>query len=1331
MANQFQSVTAPAGNGVGAAVDFSSYGANKTIIVAGQWSLEPTVNIEINNDPGQAASWQSIATFQGSGKVSIDVACYWIRARVSNFRGGQAPVISVGGTSAGALFATLVATAGDGAGADVDTSALGIFKTVQVSDAFRGSTIIEISNDGGFTWSQMMAFSAPGSQSALFIAERMRVVRNGVPLLAPGLPIINVGACDNVSGGGGGGIEFDNPITPPALASGTTNNYEPTGLDATNWIRQAVNADSSTLSGLAAPNAGGKVMMIENLGPSALILENEATTSDPENRFTTLNGADIVLGVMGSATLVYNEATERWNVFTVVQTQAFVNVRDFGATGDGTTDDRPFILMAVVYAIFLGVPLYFPSGRYWISKYIELPSNRALEIYASGSATVKWPSDNPLVVADGFATSDEMARSAFVCKYGQNVTIRGLCGEGGNSHDLDLNLGSFFYASNCVRPVLTGCTVTGGSALFVQDSQAATNGTGDSIAVNAGIVTLTDAAGSFKAGHVGLQITLAGMTNPQNNGPRIIRSVISATQVTYEDAYAVAETSSFRWEVDDSDHGAVVTLNHSRNQRGSIRCGHDYLIKGNLIERPTDTLDMTGIGGTISIAGTTVTLTDPRARWPVAIVGKMIRISGATSAGNNSGGANPLAWRITARPSATTLQFTNASGVAEGFTGNWWIANGDQAGLGNGVGALSRTGDIVTMTVSANCFTAAHVKQAVRIALATTPGNNGIFTIASVPAPNQVTFENTDGASEDFSGVWSVDSFDRSGGSNAPNGSTHAIYIQSGSTGRNNGKVVNNTIKGARTTGVKDSGSAAALRNLEIIGNTFVECGEAATHGADDSQEHSAWLFANNTVIDCGTQRAGASQAHGVSILGSRGNTIIGNLFHFTRNAIGSVDGNGISAVSIIHGSRYIPRGSQPLEDVLITKNKFTCDAANTSRGGIATFAISMTDVGTRAKWGINTATLTKSGSTMTLNDPDSDFHPSDAGKSITIVFAPHGGNNGTFTIVTANGSSLTYVNAGGTGGGVSAGTYRIPDHAGHRAGSLTIDGNIIDTVANSAVQTLRCVGSDVVGNTISNGTVNFDDDCNPRVRGTRFSGMYTQNAIVRYNAGCSWPILEHDNTVTNPALGTVGNYGVAVGQSSTPIDHPLLGRSGIIAATETFQQMLVPYGANWVDGDPVAVTGTTYLFKTVITDALTQFNSKASLIALIAAQADHDCVEFGTTLSVGIPTGHLLITKTTGGGADGDLTFSASPLNPQACPYLRNDSTTNTTCESRGSGNQAVIWTPVATGWGTPILVPNDANGMTLLAGSYLPLKNQDNGGCCDVVELTAGTPGEFRWRY
>jgi hypothetical protein len=137
--------------------------------------------------------------------VTLDIVCRWMRAVVSNYKGGGGPKVDVGADVEAASFATLVAPATTGAGAAVATSALPIFKTVQVTAPFKGTLSIQISEDGVADWSPQMSFSAPGQQTTAFTAAFMRAVRVGVPQVDPGLPLIEIAADTGPGGGGGGG----------------------------------------------------------------------------------------------------------------------------------------------------------------------------------------------------------------------------------------------------------------------------------------------------------------------------------------------------------------------------------------------------------------------------------------------------------------------------------------------------------------------------------------------------------------------------------------------------------------------------------------------------------------------------------------------------------------------------------------------------------------------------------------------------------------------------------------------------------------------------------------------------------------------------------------------------------------------------------------------------------------------------------------------------------------------------------------------------------------------------------------------------------------------
>ena len=74
-------------------------------------------------------------------------------------------------------------------------------------------------------------------------------------------------------------------------------------------------------------------------------------------------------------------------------------------------------------------------------------------------------------------------------------------------------------------------------------------GTGDSFAVAASIVTLTNAAAAFTAAMVGQQIVIEGSTTPANDGTFTVLSFICETQIRYVNTAAVAEAFPGAWTV--------------------------------------------------------------------------------------------------------------------------------------------------------------------------------------------------------------------------------------------------------------------------------------------------------------------------------------------------------------------------------------------------------------------------------------------------------------------------------------------------------------------------------------------------------------------------------------------------------------------------------------------------------------------------------------------------------------------------------------------------------------------------------------------------------------
>lgn len=68
---------------------------------------------------------------------------------------------------------------------------------------------------------------------------------------------------------------------------------------------------------------------------------------------------------------------------TVTNTSPFYNVRDYGATGDGETDDTAAISEAITAAAPTSAPtgntVYFPAGKYVVTSSLVVPPALALQ----------------------------------------------------------------------------------------------------------------------------------------------------------------------------------------------------------------------------------------------------------------------------------------------------------------------------------------------------------------------------------------------------------------------------------------------------------------------------------------------------------------------------------------------------------------------------------------------------------------------------------------------------------------------------------------------------------------------------------------------------------------------------------------------------------------------------------------------------------------------------------------------------------------------------------------------------------------------------------------
>ena len=99
-----------------------------------------------------------------------------------------------------------------------------------------------------------------------------------------------------------------------------------------------------------------------------------------------------------------------------------VNVRNYGATGNGSTDDTQAIRRALAAAkLVAGSTVYFPNGTYMVSERLEINSNTRWQGQGFGSR---------LMCARNFSASTD----AMVFGNGQNVEIRDMAFDGNHNY---------------------------------------------------------------------------------------------------------------------------------------------------------------------------------------------------------------------------------------------------------------------------------------------------------------------------------------------------------------------------------------------------------------------------------------------------------------------------------------------------------------------------------------------------------------------------------------------------------------------------------------------------------------------------------------------------------------------------------------------------------------------------------------------------------------------------------------------------------------------------------------------------------------------------------
>lgn len=147
--------------------------------------------------------------------------------------------------------------------------------------------------------------------------------------------------------------------------------------------------------------------------------------------------------LFGSAAAAGVLASNSRGLVQASTTTTVINVKDFGATGNGTTDDYQS-LMAAINSLRSGGVLLFPPGVYLVTNYLSIQGKRRIQVTGYGATISSSFQSGPIVVL--YANNDVTFTGFRV----QHSSI-----SGGRS-----GAGFGIKVSNCTSVTLSDCLIT-------------------------------------------------------------------------------------------------------------------------------------------------------------------------------------------------------------------------------------------------------------------------------------------------------------------------------------------------------------------------------------------------------------------------------------------------------------------------------------------------------------------------------------------------------------------------------------------------------------------------------------------------------------------------------------------------------------------------------------------------------------------------------------------------------------------------------------------------------------------------------------------------------
>jgi Pectate lyase superfamily protein/Right handed beta helix region len=975
-----------------------------------------------------------------------------------------------------------------------------------------------------------------------------------------------------------------------------------------------------------------------------------------------------------------------------------LSVKSFGAVGDGTTNDRTALQAAIVSAMATGKGLHFPPGTYKISRSLLIDGANRLTLTASAFATIVFPSDDVTIDGDvlsdciGLGNPDQAARAGFMIKNSTGVSINNLTFQGGTHPQIfDINIGCAFYiAGTTTNTQIIDCAVYNGSQAVLHEQNGDTNhnltvigthsyncrstftpakgttilgchfyrpmtqdrtGRVTSFFKSGTSITIACPRGSFQSADVGKYVYISGSTS-NDGGPYLITAITPKTGT------------------------AAGTLTYTRASGGaselSLATTRFFVPNGERV----------GVGnGATALAksGSTMTLTKSAAgaAFTSADIGKAIRITGATTAANNTAAV------ILTVPSSTTLTYTYAGGTAETYAGAWSIDSYDNVrdsgmvyGSTHAIYMFAGRGEVSII----GCRFYGIRGSAVKISGSTAPIESVIVQGCFMQECASAFLFGADD-SQEHTGL------------------------------KFEGNIVRDCANGRVGWTEQCAFYGFGARTVAIKNNTIVY-----THDEIGSVDGRGAVGGYGIYI--GRYRAGLSQP--VENVDISGNQITADPLNCTASQVAAtaihVDSCGLLA-------RY--RTSDVSNPVTLTY-----DALGTTHD--PTGALGATLVELYDPNGYFCQEMADGGLVSIVNTTDTDNIVTDA-----VIRKVVGTSRLYYTNATAGASTATGAAAGTyrikPPVGRRGSTCKIHDNTIAYVGGIAIQStsNVGPDITENTVHGVGTVVED-------NGSLAPKIAGNRLVGQSTLSAGIRLNSGTTWPIVHDNTVTAHgDHLATKASFGEIG-VGV---NNGTRVDYPLLGKRGKVKPTEGKAEAVFGYGptSDFVDGDTIGINGVTYTYKATGPTG-NQFNTYAGLLALVqGGGATYTAADYGAQFAAPVTTTHGRVRLTAANTSNGAVYIdTVNTCNPTVLVVPRNTAGSESYLQGQGESGtlstdavRSVIWSPLADYSGQVVLTASESTAAALLAaGGYWQEKVANNAGACEVLRHndTAGTE-EFRW--